>query len=144
MATVILDTGILDIPTDVGTAEGTTTTIAVERQVFPSTNNEQALISVQYGSAVVVTAYGGSGENGSDLAEVYKVLLAEPMKPVISVSCNLQPVRVETITLAEAKICALTIKECAPMVTLNVPGVYRIGILDQDIIVTAVSHPLPR
>lgn len=141
MATVILDTGILDIPTDVGTAEGTTTTTAVERQVFPSTNNEQALISVQPGYMVVVTAYGGSQLN---LANVHKVLLAEPITNKVINPCGLEPIKVETVVLGEAKICSLSMVECDPVRVLDIPGVYRIGILDQDIIVTAVAHPLQK
>lgn len=140
MATVILDTGILDVPSDVGTAEGTRTSLSIERQVYPS-NNEQALISVQPGYMVVVTAYGGSQAN---LANVHKVLLAEPITSKAMDPCGLTPIKVETVILGEAQICSLTMTECDPVRVLDIPGVYRIGILDQDIVVTAVSHPLQK
>ena len=129
MATVIL-----------GTAEGTRTTLSIERQVYPS-NDGQALLSVQPGYMVVVTAYGGSQAN---LANVHKVLLAEPITSAAVHPCGLSPVKVETIILGEAQICALSMVECDPVRVLDIPGVYRIGILDQDIIVTAVAHPLQK
>lgn len=142
MATVILDTGILDLAgADVGIAEGTRTRMPLESTVYPQVNNDSALISVQPGNMVVVTAYGGSEAR---LANMYKVLLAEPVQTKVVNTCGLEPMRVETTILADAKVCDYDIVECKPMVVLDIPGVYRIGVIDPDITVTAVSHPIQR
>lgn len=142
MATVILDTGILDPAVlDVGVAEGTRTRMPLESTVYPQANNDSALISVQPGNMVVVTAYGGSE---AKLANMYKVLLAEPVHTKIVNTCGLEPMRVETTILADARICEYDMEECRPMVVLDVPGVYRVGIIDVDVTVTAVSHPIQK
>lgn len=140
MATVILDTGILDQNSlGVGTAEGTRTQMPLESIVYPQLNNDISLISVQPGNMVVVTAYGGSEAR---LANIYKVLLAEPIQTKVVNTCGLEPMRVETNILSDARVCEYDMVECKPMVVLNIPGVYRVGIMDSDITVTAVSHPL--
>ncbi len=142
MATVILDTGILNQSNlDVGIAEGTRTKMPLESVVYPQPNNDSSLISVQPGNMVVVTAYGGSG---AALANIYKVLLAEPIQTKVVNTCGLEPMRVETTILADARVCDYDLVECHPMVVLDVPGVYRVGVFDPDITVTAVSHPLQK
>lgn len=142
MATVILDTGILDQNSlGVGEAEGTRTQMPLESTVYPQANNDNSLISVQPGNMVVVTAYGGSEAR---LANIYKVLLAEPIHTKIVNTCGLEPTRVETTILADAHICEYDIEECRPMVVLDVPGVYRVGVLDAGVTITAVSHPLQK
>ena len=142
MATVILDTGIFDQSNlGVGTAEGTRTQMPLESTVYPQPNNDSSLISVQPGNMVVVTAYGGSEPR---LANMYKVLLAEPVQTKVVNTCGLEPMRVDTTILADARICEYDMKECRPMVVLDVPGVYRVDIIDVDVTVTAVSHPLQK
>lgn len=142
MATVILDTGILDLAgSDVGIAEGTRTRMPLESIVYPQVNNDSALISVQPGNMVVVTAYGGSEAR---LASMYKVLLAEPVQTKVVNTCGLEPMRVETTILADARVCDYDMVECKPMVVLDIPGVYSIGVIDPDIMVTAVSHPIQK
>lgn len=142
MATVILDTGILDLAgIDVGIAEGARTQMPLESTVYPQANDDRALISVQPGNMVVVTAYGGEL---AVLANVYKVLLAEPVQTKVVNTCGLEPMRVETTILADARVCDYDLVECRPMVVLDVPGVYRVAVLDPDITVTAVSHPIQR
>lgn len=145
MATVILDTGILDNKLNVGQAEGTRTTMPLETPVYPSATNEEALISVQAGMMMVVTAYGAlvdSEEDTTPVANVYKVLMAEPVATRTVNTCHIEVQRSEVSIMAEARICGMTLTRCAPMVVIDVPGVYRVAVLEQDVTVTAMAHPI--
>lgn len=143
MATVILDTGILDNKLNVGQAEGTRTQMPLETQVFPSLTNEQSLVSVQAGMMMVVTAYGSMvpGDD-TEIASIYKVLLAEPVATRTTNSCGIEVQRSEVSIMAEAKICSMTMTHCAPMVVIDIPGVYRIGAINEDLTITAMAHPI--
>lgn len=146
MATVILDTGILDTnPLQVGQAPGTNTMMPIESQIYPSAKNDDSLVSVQAGTMVVVTAYGASYAAQDDavpLANVYKVLLAEPVTTEIVATCSLTPRVAEVTILGEAKICDLALHKCSPMVVLTVPGMYSIRPTSADLTITAMPHPI--
>lgn len=144
MATVILDTGILDSKLNVGQAEGTRTSLPLETQIYPSNANEQSLISVQPGMMMVVTGYGAlvGGAEDNPIANIYKVLLAEPVTTRTLNACHLEVQRSEVSILAEARICDMTLTQCDPMVVIDVPGVYSVRVLDEDLTVTAMSHPI--
>lgn len=143
MATVILDTGVPDAQNlQVGQAQGTDTLTPIERQIYPSANSDNPLVSVQPGMMVVVTAYGETdGPDTQTLAEVYKVLLAEPVDTTSVSSCSFAPVEVQTKIIGEAKLCGLALLECYPMQVIDVPGVYSIRALHSDLTITAVAHP---
>ena len=144
MATVILDTGILEQPElNVGQATGTNTVVPIERQIYPSANNEQSLVSVRPGTMVVVTTYGNAFAVGTaPIARVYKVLLAEPIETKVVDTCGLTPMVAEVSVIAEANICDNDMYKCTPMTVLKTPGVYRIIAMDSDLTITAVAHPL--
>lgn len=143
MATVILDTGVLDNKLNVGQAEGTRTQTPLETQIFPSLTNEESLVSVQAGTMMVITAYGSMfASEDETIAHVYKVLLAEPVATRTVSACSIEAQRSEVSIIAEAKICSMTMTPCAPMIVIDIPGVYRIAPLDSDLTVTAMAHPL--
>lgn len=143
MATVILDTGVLDTNLNVGQAEGTRTQMPLEAQVFPSLSNEEALVSVQAGTMMVVTAYGSIFSSDDEpIAHVYKVLLAEPVATRTVSACSIEAQRSEVSMIAEAKICSMTLTGCSPIIVIDIPGVYRIAPLDSDLTITAMAHPL--
>lgn len=144
MATVILDTGILDTnPLQVGQAPGTNTLMPLESQIYPSAKNDESLVSVQAGTMVVITAYGQSDiEGDSPLARVYKVLLAEPVKTEIVTTCSLTPRVSEVTIIGEAEICGWALQKCAPMVVLTIPGMYSVRALSADLTITAMPHPI--
>lgn len=143
MATVILDTGILDNNLNVGQAEGTRTQTPLETQVFPSLLNEDSLISVQAGTMMVVTAYGSMfASDDEPIASVYKVLLAEPVATRTVSTCSIEAQRSEVSIIAEAKICGMTMTQCAPMIVIDIPGVYRVSPYNSDLTITAMAHPL--
>lgn len=144
MATVILDTGILDQnPLKVGQAPGTNTLLPTESQIYPSTKNNESLVSVQAGMMVVVTAYGDPGvADDQTLAKVYKVLLAEPVTTTVVTHCSLTPTVSEVSIIGEAEICSLSLNSCEPMVVLDIPGVYSVRSMSDELTITAMPHPM--
>lgn len=144
MATVILDTGILDQSNlGVGTAEGTRTQTPTETVIFPSLANEESLVSVQAGTMMVITAYGSMfASDNEPIVNIHKVLLAEPVATRVVSACSIEAQRAEVSIIAEARICDMTMTQCAPMAVINVPGVYRLLPIDSDLTITAMAHPL--
>lgn len=150
VATILLDTGVLDrvYPGEriAQQYDPEPLPVPVESVVYPSKhgNHDVPLISVGQGNMVVITAYSASGDesDSAPLADIYKVLLAEPPTPTITNSCGLKPLSLETKVLSRAKMCGWDLTYCKPMIVLDIPGVYAFEVIEDDLILTAVSHPI--
>lgn len=142
---ILLDTGILDTPSQIGNTVEPAEVLHIlsEPKIYPT--DGEAIIALGAGQMAVVTAYwAGEGDPNLQMVEVFKVLTTSGVPEQSDSTCCPNIKSVPAVVARSVKLCGWELRDCNPVVVVRTPGKYQFipNIAAEGVILTAQILPL--